>query len=494
MTSIASVATQLGAAVGPRAPGASAPQAFASGQDAVLAFARDPFRMLMVGLTIVNISRIHQQFGFIAVFRPALLLVLGAAAYAYMYPKALSRMKVLSYWPMRRVALLAILACFSVGFGISLGRAATFILDNYSKTILYCFLVALAIRGVKDLYTLMWSYVVSCGILSFLSLFVFRISSRGGGIARLTDLNTYDANDVCVVLVVGLAFVLLLLHTAKGSQRLVLFAVLIGIGGAIARSGSRGGFVGLVGFVVAAFFLLNSVSMVKKLATGIVLVVGLGMFAPAGYWEQMGTILSPKEDYNYTSLDGRKAVAERGLGYMMAYPIFGLGINNFSRAECTLANKRIGNGKLRCTAPHNSFVQAGAELGVPGLLVWSSLIFGGILAMLKLRRRLPRSWQRGNDVERFLYNATSYLALALAGFSAASFFVSFAWIDIIYFVMALMVGLYWSIELYQRQQADAAAPGGTPAPTTLTRVPGWRVARSAARMAHARLLQAPRPS
>jgi hypothetical protein len=153
MTFTASVASQLGAAVAAPIPGGGAPArgVVAAGQEAFLSFARDPFRLLLVALTIVNVSRVHQQFGFLSVFRPALLLVLAAAAYAYMYPKALTKAKLLSYWPMRRVAFLAVLSCFSVGFGISLGRSASFILDNYSKTLLYCVLLALAIRGARDL-------------------------------------------------------------------------------------------------------------------------------------------------------------------------------------------------------------------------------------------------------------------------------------------------------------------------------------------------------
>jgi O-antigen ligase len=299
----------------------------------------------------------------------------------------------------------------------------------------------------------------------------------------LSNLHTYDANDVCVVLLIGLAFVLLLMHVAKGPQRLLLALILFGIGGSIARSGSRGGFVGLIGFAIGALLLTNTVSIVKKGVTLGTIVLALAAFAPPGYWEQMETILSPKEDYNYTDKDGRKAVAERGMSYMMAYPVFGLGIHNFARAECTVSGKRVGDGGVRCTAPHNSYVQAGAELGIPGLIVWTSLIFGGIWAMIGLRRRLPRAWRNGNQVERFLYNSTHYFAVALAGFSASSLFVSFAWLDMVYIMAALMTGLYVSVHAYRARLVEmAGATGGVIAPELLQR-PGWRVDRSAWRRA-----------
>ena len=49
--------------------------------------------------------------------------------------------------------------------------------------------------------------------------------------------------------------------------------------------------------------------------------------APPGYWKSMQTILEdPKADYNWDSLNGRRQLAKRGMGYMLAYPVFGVGI------------------------------------------------------------------------------------------------------------------------------------------------------------------------
>ena len=128
----------------------------------------------------------------------------------------------------------------------------------------------------------------------------------------------------------------------------------------------------------------RGVSLGKRIVTIAVVAIGLGIWAPQGYWRQMQSILSPKQDYNYTSKDGRKEVAKRGIGYMLARPVFGLGIGNFEKAECSISEKALntpaGHG-IRCLPPHNSFVQAGAELGVPGLILWASIPL--------LRHRLP---------------------------------------------------------------------------------------------------------
>jgi O-antigen ligase len=175
----------------------------------------------------------------------------------------------------------------------------------------------------------------------------------------------------------------------------------------------------------------------------------------------MGTLISPTEDYNYSSRDGRKALVQRGIGYMSQYPLFGLGINNFARAECTASPKLElvrRNGPVRCTPPHNSFVEAGAELGVTGLVAWMCLVLGGILAPLRLRRRLPKSWRRGTSPERFIYAATAFLPLSMIGFAVTSFFVSFAWMDPVYLLAAFLTGLYVSARVQMRQPTDMANP------------------------------------
>jgi O-antigen ligase len=443
---------------------------------------RDPLRIALFVLTIVTISRVHQHYPALQAARPALLLVIASVAYAYLNPRYLTRVNILRLWPMRIVAGMGILACCSVPFGISLGGSALFILDTYVKTLAYAFLIAVSIRHVRDLYTFVWAYVISCGILAFFSLFVFGISKEAGTyVTRLNGLYTYDSNDLGVVMMVGLPLTLLLMTVDRGAKRWALSVILIGIASTMARSGSRGGFLGFVAVGIAGLILVKNVSAARRLSVFVVALIALVVGAPPGYWKQMGTILAPKSDYNYTDIDGRKAVMARGIGYMVQYPVFGLGISNFSRAECSISPKLASlrpNGPMRCTAPHNSYVQAGSELGVPGLLIWFSLVFGGIFAPQLLRRRLPRSWRRGTASERFIYSATSFFSVSMIGFAVTCFFVSFAWMDIAYLMSALLTGLYVAA---QGQLGARDRNNGSAAAEVLPArgFAGWRVRRSA---------------
>ncbi|MGH7628560.1 MAG: O-antigen ligase family protein, partial [Gemmatimonadales bacterium] len=337
-------------------------------------------------------------------------------------------------------------ACVSAPFGTSLGGSATYILGNYSKTLMYAFLLIAAIRGSADLFTFVWAYVIGSGMLVWLAFFVFGLSETNRGtLERLGNLYSFDANDIGLVLVVGLALALLAFQTSGRLGKIAAGIVIVGIGATIARSGSRGAFVGLMAFGLALLAMLRTVPVGKRLAFVAITATGLAVAAPSGYWQQMGTIMSPTSDYNWDSQEGRRQVAIRGMGYMMAHPVFGLGIGNFWRAECYISDKAVNAAPdqgIRCTSSHNSYLQAGAELGIPGLILWSSLVWGGCIAMARLRRRLPRAWAKGTTEQRFLYLATMYLTVALVAFAVTALFVAFAWLDIIYILAAFMAGLY----------------------------------------------------
>ena len=414
-------------------------------------------------LTVITVSRVHQHWPIIARMRPALLLVFVTAIYAGLNRRYLSGENLLQTRTAKLLAVFGLLACASAVFGISLGNSAFFILKTYSKTFIYTFLLIAAIRHAADLYTFAWAYVASSGILVIFAQFVFGLSrSAGSQTERLSDLYTYDANDLGLVLLVGLSLALWLFPTVTRRQKALLIALLLAIGATLARTGSRGAFLGIIATGLGMVVLLNTVALRKRLAFVAITIAALAIGAPSGYWKQMQTILAPSKDYNFTSRDGRVEVLQRGFGYMIAYPLFGIGIDNFSKAECTISEKaeqRLFGTGIRCIAPHNSYVQAGAELGVPGLIVWLFLVFGGITGLVRLRRRLPADWARGDTEQRFLYNGTNYLALALVGFSVTSFFLSFAYMDPIYILSAMIAGLQVSMRhRLRREHSLVGAP------------------------------------
>lgn len=425
----------------------------------------DPFRWSLFILMVINISRFHQYLSFTRKFRPALVLVVLTAAYAWFNPRYLVTGSIVRSWPAKVMAGIAIAACVSVPFGISMGGSATFILDEFSKVMLFGFLLVAALRHARDIYTFVWAYVIGCGFLAYLAIFVYGLhASRGSDFARIQGGYTFDSNDIGLVMLVGLVMTALVMQTTRGAGKMVAGVILVAISVTIARTGSRGAFLGLVCVGLSLLVMLKTVPVMKRVAivfvTGIVLVLA----APRGYWDQMATMLKPSEDYNMTSETGRKAVYLRGLNYWLMNPVTGIGINNFARAEGTLSYmaQATQSGQrdqgIKWSAPHNSFLEAWVEMGAIGGGLFFFMIFGGTVAMVRLRKKLPDSWARGDPEEQFLYKMAVYLPSALIGFGVSGAFVSFAYLDLPYILAAYMAGLYMAVEAkLGRVPAQAAA-------------------------------------
>jgi len=397
--------------------------------------AMDPLHAALVLLMIMSISRVHQQFAFIAVARPALVLVAFSLLYAFLNPRLLSENALFFTWPPRLLAGFAVIACLSVPFGISPGASGLFILQLYAPVLVFAALLVVAVRKAGDLYVLIWSFVIGGGVLAFFANFVFKLSVTNGQ-ARLGDMYMYDANDAGLVLTISIPLTLLTLYVAGWKGKLLSLLFLYWEWIAIARTGSRGAFLGVIIVGLGLLLLADGISLLKRVGVLVGAAAVLLIAAPQGYWKQMQSITSPTEDYNWTAKDGRKQVAKRGLQYMLDYPMAGIGISNFPRAEGTISDKARNwtqsEAGIRWSAAHNSHVEAGAELGIPGLILWISMLVGGVVGPLRLRRRLPKAWRHGTQDQRFIYAATSYLPISMLGFIVTSTFVSFAYLDPVY--------------------------------------------------------------
>jgi O-antigen ligase len=427
----------------------------------------DPLRWALFILVIMTISRLNGHFPFLIQLRPLLVLSVAALGFALMNPRLLSRLPWAKTWPARVCMALGFVACCSALFGISLGGAGRTIIEDYSKVLIVVFLVMATMGSARDLHMYIWAYVIACTIIVVDAQLGGQMqqASFDSSLARLSGFNsTYDANDVGVVLLVGLALSFYTYQMSGAFGKIVSLFTIIGIGTTLAKTGSRGAFVGLVAFGLAALLLISSVSIVKRVLFIAAVGIALAVASPEGYWEQMKTILSPKEDYNWTAETGRRELTKRGLKYLAAYPVFGLGIGNFPMAEATLAerakNWQPGDPGIPWVAPHNSFLQVATEMGGVGLLLWSTLVLGTAWSLVRRRKRLPNGWRQGSFTVRVVGNAMQYVPVAVVGFAVSGAFVSFAYLDPAYLLAAFGVGV---ILFTAPQPVPGVTPGASPA-------------------------------
>jgi len=398
----------------------------------------DPFRLCLMLLIVFSLSRLGGYFGVLRLIRPALLLFAFCVGYAVLHKQKLNAANLANSWTVRLISAIGFVALGSAVFGISLGHAATYILDSFSKTLAVTFLMILTTRDLTDVRRLCWAFALGGIVLAYLSIFVIGISKNTGGVS-------YDANDVGVFMVMTLPLALMLLQSATSRwERLAAIVGIALLATTVVKTQSRGAFIGMVA-VGIALLLMPGIAVWRRLLFVAAAAVTMSLAAPTGYWNSMRTVIEdPKSDYNWDAVNGRRNIAKRGFGYMFQFPVFGVGIDNFRVAEGTISEKArnlIPGHGIRWVSPHNSFVQAGAEAGIPGLLLWIALVVSNIVLPLRLRRGIPKAWRTGTPDQRFFLAATLYLPIAQIGFAVTAFFVSFAWMEPVYMLSALVAGL-----------------------------------------------------
>jgi len=367
--------------------------------------------------------------------------------------------------PVRLVVALFVVALVGVPLGIYPGKALTFIRVTYLGLVLLMFLTIASIRSRADLERLMLVHVIGATVVSLL---LSRQLVRPNG--RVASLAAFDANDSAMLLVCTIPLAVYFLRThAKVLLRALVGLALVLFVIVLVRTGSRGGFLGFIATMLYLLFRFKGIP-VRIRVTAITLgLVTLSLAGTDKYWAMMETIRNPEEDYNYTEAGGRLAIWKRGFGYMKDHPIAGVGLNNFGAAEgsseLNRARGREGKGWI-AAAPHNSFLQMGAETGFPGLALFLALI---IVSLRACSWRAPPDATQADKDEQAIARA---LAGCLVGFCVAGFFLTQAYSPFLYSLLGLIAGL---IKL--RKFSPLRDPAPVAAPRPVRGAPRARIAR-----------------
>jgi len=420
----------------------------------------DPIRLSAALLVVVTLTAVHMYLGPLRHTRPGFTLLALVSALILIRPGSVRWANLREAWPAKAVAALLGLAIASAVFGLSMGGSLRFLFDLYWKVLFFFGVLTISIRSVRDLAVIIWSFVLSVGILVILSLTVAEVNQTSTGLNRIDGQGMFDGNDLGMVVLMGLPLALLMLFHSGRTGRWLSALVLLGIPVTVALTGSRGAMVGVAVMALPLFFALGRFSLVKRLGGVLVLAVALLLAAPSGYWSQMGTTFSPGSDYNYASDYGRVALAKRGMGYMLQRPVFGVGVANFGRAEGTIspiiADRAMDGLAIMWVAPHNTYVQVGAELGVPGLLAWLAMLWAGSWGLLRQRRRIPRAWEHQSAERRLLRDACLFIPISFVSFAATSFFLTHAYTPPIYILLAITAGVLVLVRRELRRDAALA--------------------------------------
>jgi len=371
----------------------------------------------------------------LGVFRPA---VLAGALALLVYAcdgREIRRLRQVFFPTTGYVVFLLVWMALSTAGAIRLGTSFELLFDNFLKTVLMYLVIAGGVRGVRDVERLAAIYLTSATV--YAAVVLSRFNLGGGDAWRLGHLYYYDANDFATFAVSAMPLGVYALHSGRTPFGRALGALALAVLAlAFVYTGSRGGFIAIAVVVTFILFGYRAINLRWRLGgAALVTLVVLGA-ASDQYWSQMTTIVSDT-DYNRTEESGRMQIWQRGIGYMLRYPVFGVGPANFPAAEGTLSafaeRQQFGVG-VPWNAPHNSFVQVGAELGIPGLLLFIAILVSAFRALYRSSRNAGGFSERSPELAQAL-------TASLLGFVVGAFFLSLAYAEMLFTLVALAIGL-----------------------------------------------------
>ncbi len=399
--------------------------------------------LLLVCLAVyvlTTIGRVHQLFAFLLPLKPALVSG-GLTIVLFLLDRSRER-RLAPVWAARTtkcVVGLLVLMALSVPGALWPGNSFELLTDAFVKTVTMYVVMVAATRGLRDVQRLSLVYFFGAATYAAVVLTRFQLTDASW---RLGNLYYYDANDFATLAVTTMPLGLYLLTTRQSlALRLAVLPGLAVLGVVFVRSGSRGGFLALL--TVTLFFLLRytAVRARWRVVGTAVLATLLVAVASDRYWEQMHTIVKADEDYNRTSETGRIHIWQRGIGYMLRHPLLGVGAGNFPVAEGTissLATRQTWGKGVRWSAPHNTYVQVGAELGVPGLLLFMAVLTYTFAALHRIQRSSGTVPGNGQGARPLAQSLTA----SLIGFTVGAFFLSLAYGEMLYTLAGLAIALH----------------------------------------------------
>jgi len=406
---------------------------------------------------LAAVGRVHQLLPGVGLLRPILLSAGLALACIALAPGTTARLWAALKRPIV-LALLGLLAWSVLSVPMALHpRGALDTVVGLGKAVAMLVVMATATRSVHDVRRLALTLFAAMVVFAVIVLQRYDTSQRLGGLVY------YDANEFALLVVVTLPFGVYGLWRERGRLARVALTAGIIVGFIVfVACGSRGGMLAMGAALCYALLRFQTMPLNWRVTAIVVAVTAFGVMASEQFWNRLDSVVETEDDYNITSPTGRLQVWKRGVGYMIDRPILGVGAGNFPTAEGTLsryaASLRERNMGAKWSAAHNSFVQVGAELGVPGL-VFFLLAIGRACASLWRAQRASRA---APSEDRDLAALASATMSGLVGFLVGGSFLSLAYSDMLFALLALATAISVVARARQRERL-AHHPNGVPA-------------------------------
>jgi putative inorganic carbon (hco3(-)) transporter len=324
------------------------------------------------------------------------------------------------------VALVALLGWCALSFAWAYSPSTA--LGGAERYLLNILLIPIAFAAIRERRHVGWVLAAYAAGAALSAVYGF-VHPGAQGAGRLTGA-VGDPNAQATVLAAGLPLLIGLAVVYRHSSWMKLVAV--------------------VGVVVMFIGLVTTLSREGLVALGAVLVAAvifggrwrgraaavllIGIVATAGYYSVVAP-LSARQRVTMASTSGRSSLWTVALRVFEAHPVLGVGQDNFILVESRYLNQP---GAIQAlffiTTPkvaHNTYLEALADLGVPGLLT----LLGALVVSLATAVKATWIFERLGDRDMELMSRA--VVLALVAVFVANFFVTDPYARYLWLLLAL---------------------------------------------------------
>lgn len=358
----------------------------------------------------------------------------GLAAVAYLLNRMGNRRPLTVSTPeVHLVSWFALLAVMSIPLSLSPSGSLQYFVDTFVKSVIIFFLIANLLQTVGRLKLLIGFIALSGFIIATTALRNFAAGhmlphdpGRIWGYPSPQALNP-DGLGLVLNVMVPLTVGLYLATQRRPVKVLLAMGMTIMVGGIIA-SFSRAAFLALALTFLAFLAKLARVRGSRALVPAAALAV-LGMLlAPAGYADRLYSIVDWKYD-RVGSASRRWEEVQVASTFLLENPLIGAGLGMETLAY---VDKGLGYG----WKTHNIFLQVGADLALPGLLVYVLLFVQVVRGLRQTQRSLGPVPQA-----REVVAIATGLELAVYSYLVCAFFLPFAYDWTIYYLAGMAAAI-----------------------------------------------------
>jgi O-antigen ligase len=403
---------------------------------------------------------------------PLILLTtcLLAAVFSGGLYRALAESRIGNY-----LSVLTALFAVSVVFSVWMGGSFQVFTNTWLKSYAIHIIVAALLTTIGKMVRAIWACVLGIFITAATALFLG--TTAGGRLSTSLWQGSYaDPNDLAQVLILGICLGCAILSRKQtgwvGRASVLLMLCFMFLAGA--KTGSRGGLIGVV-MVVAVLFFQSSVSGKVRilLVCAVAAVLAAALLSDRimnRYLAALGNDSAQEQlsSGEIGSVQGREYLFIQSLYITARHPLTGVGLGMFMVAEDTIAKSTgVLHGSWHET--HNMYTQVSSEAGLPALFCFiAAFVYG-----FKNLNYVCRAAKHSRDPAVQDAGALAFwMRLALVGLASTGFFLSVAYTAEPVVLLAMTVGLERAVRM---KIATAPAPTDIPAFAGVASVPARTV-------------------